>query len=147
MIKIRFANIDDADELANIEKECFTDPWSKESLEREIIVNKLSNILIAEIDDIIAGYMGIWFILDEGHITNVAVKEEYRNQGIATLMMNKVIELAKENNVTCFTLEVRASNKEAISLYKKFGFSEYGIRKEYYEDNNEDAIIMWREDI
>jgi len=146
-MNIRCAITDDVLEIAEIEKECFTDPWSKESVAREIEVNNLSNILVAELDDKVVGYMGIWFILDEGHITNIAVKEDFRNNGIATRMMDRAIDLAKEHNANCFTLEVRASNMEAIELYKKFGFIEYGTRKEYYEDNKEDAIIMWREEI
>lgn len=146
MIDIRLANAGDADEISLIENECFTDPWSREAILNEIENNRISNVFVAESDNTIIGYMGIWYILDEGHITNIAVAGKYRKKGVGTLLLTEAIEHGKENNITCFTLEVRAGNHEAIKLYEKFGFVKQGIRKEYYEDNKEDAIIMWRKD-
>ena len=90
------------------------------------------------------GFMGMWRILDECHITNIAVLPEYRERGVATQMINKMIEICKCSEITQMTLEVRESNTPAINLYKKFGFAEAGKRPRYYQAPTEDAIIMWK---
>ena len=93
------------------------------------------------------GYCGFWDILEEGHITTFAVREELRRQKIADQMMLYIFEKAKKLNIKWFTLEVRASNIPAINLYKKYGFETIGEREKYYQDNNEDALIMWTQNI
>jgi len=102
---------------------------------------------VAEVDNKIVGYGGFWVVVDEGHITNIAVHPEYRSKGIGSKIMEGLIELAKKNGIISMTLEVRESNIVAQHLYAKFGFRPLGRRKGYYQDNNEDAIIMWKYDL
>jgi ribosomal-protein-alanine N-acetyltransferase len=83
-------------------------------------------------------------VLDEGHITNVAVLPDFRRKGIAVSLITSIFELSRAEGVTKYTLEVRASNETAISLYKRMNFEECGVRKKYYENNSEDAVIMWK---
>ena len=88
-------------------------------------------------------YAGLWTIMDEGHITNIAVDPSYRRMGIGSRLMESVIEIAQRSKLRGLTLEVRVSNTEAISMYKRFGFKIEGLRKNYYSDTHEDAFIMW----
>ncbi|WP_313344895.1 ribosomal protein S18-alanine N-acetyltransferase [Sedimentibacter sp.] len=140
---VRGIRRDDLDQITEIEKTCFSLPWSKESYEREL-ENKLAYYQCAEENEVILGYMGMWRILDECHITNVAVLPQYRKKGVATHLINKMIEICKCSEITQMTLEVRESNIPAINLYKKFGFLEAGKRPRYYQVPIEDAIIMWK---
>ena len=141
---IRPMTIDDVDEVYTVEEDCFVDPWSKDSIRKEL-KNDLARYLVAEIDDKIVGYVGVWFVVDEGHITNVAVHSDYRGKKIGDRLVKEMVELCKENNLVAMTLEVRTSNTVAQNLYRKYGFKMGGIRKEYYSDNKEDAIIMWNQ--
>lgn len=143
-IIIRPMTIDDVDEVYTVEEDCFVDPWSKDSIRKEL-KNDLARYLVAEIDDKIVGYVGVWFVVDEGHITNVAVHSDYRGKKVGDKLVKQMVELCKENNIVAMTLEVRASNTVAQNLYRKYGFKMGGIRKEYYSDNKEDAIIMWNQ--
>lgn len=143
-IIIRPMTIDDVDEVYTVEEDCFVDPWSKDSIRKEL-KNDLARYLVAEIDDKIVGYVGVWFVVDEGHITNVAVHSDYRGKKIGDRLVKEMVELCKENNLVAMTLEVRTSNTVAQNLYRKYGFKMGGIRKEYYSDNKEDAIIMWNQ--
>ena len=121
--------------------------WSEKSFEVEID-NKLSHYYVA-VDDSgkVISYCGFWNILGEGHITTFAVRDGYKKQRIAEQMMLYILDMAKELEIKWFTLEVRASNIPAINLYKKYGFETNGMREKYYQDNNEDALIMWTPDI
>lgn len=112
---------------------------------QDISINPLARYFIVEKDGIAVAYGGMWLISPEGHITNIAVHPGYRREGIGKALLHHMIEKSEEEGMTCHTLEVRASNRAAIVLYCKFGFFECGIRKNYYEDTNEDALIMWRE--
>ena len=143
-IIIRSMTIDDVDEVYKVEEDCFVDPWSKDSIKKEL-KNDLARYLVAETDGKIVGYVGVWFVVDEGHITNVAVHSDYRGKKIGDRLVNEMVELCKENNLVAMTLEVRTSNTVAQNLYRKYGFKMGGIRKEYYSDNKEDAIIMWNQ--
>ena len=127
------------------EQVCFSDPWSYESLEHDILNNKLSFYIVAEVEGVVCGYVGIWNIVDEGHITNVAVSPDYRRKHIASNMLDVLIASCQEAGVERVTLEVRAGNDAAKALYAGKGFKEISVRKGYYQDNGEDAIIMWRE--
>jgi len=91
---------------------------------------------------LILGYAGVWFLVDEAHLSSIAVRETYQRNGIGELLFSKCVELAWERNAQCITLEVRASNKKALALYEKYGLTQVGIRRGYYTDNKEDAIIM-----
>lgn len=143
-IIIRPMTIDDVDEVYKVEEDCFVDPWSKDSIRKEL-KNDLARYLVAELDNKIVGYVGVWFVVDEGHITNVAVHSDYRGKKIGDRLVKEMVELCKENNLVAMTLEVRTSNTVAQNLYRKYGFKMGGIRKEYYSDNKEDAIIMWNQ--
>ena len=117
--------------------------WSLDSFSKEL-TNPLAKYIVAKNKDRIIGFAGIWIIVDEGHITNIAVHPDYRKNGIGSKLVNSLIENSKQWGCNALTLEVRASNIAAQRLYKKYGFEEEGIRKNYYNDNNEDAIIMWK---
>lgn len=141
---IRQAEEKDIAPMAALDRVCFSMPWSEASFAHEIKTNHLAFYLVAEIDGALVGYAGMWAVVDEGHITNVATHPHYRQKGIASAMVALLIETSKEAGISSHTLEVRASNQSAIQLYTKLGFEAIGIRKKYYEDNGEDAIIMWR---
>lgn len=133
------------DEIDRIEKDSFKEPWSKEAYEKEL-TNIMANYRVITVENEVVAYGGFWKILDEADINNIAVKKEYRGMGFGKMLMNALIEDAKAQNVKAMTLEVRVSNQSAISLYKKLGFKEAGTRKKYYPDN-EDALIMWLEEL
>ena len=134
----------DIDGVFKVEKNCFEDYWSKDAFKKEL-TNDVARYLVAKIGDKVVGYVGIWFVMDEGHITNVAVHEDYRGQKIGDKLIQSLVKLCKESNIVSMTLEVRVSNIVAQNLYKKYGFKLAGIRKEYYSNNKEDAMIMWND--
>ena len=141
---VRAATVEDAPAIAEMEILCFSSPWSLETIINEIVENKLALYVVAEVDGLVVGYVGIWLVVDEGHITNVAVHPDWRRKHIAEAIIATLIDVTESHGVMAHTLEVRASNTPAQKLYEKFGFKPMGVRKGYYEDNNEDAIIMWR---
>ncbi len=134
---------EDIDAICEIEQLCFESPWSRESFEKELYDNKLAKYVVARVDGKVIGYGGMWVIFDEGHITNIAVHPDYRGRRIGEKILEAMMDTAKKNKVENVTLEVRTSNLAARNLYKKFGFADAGIRKGYYADNGEDAVIMW----
>jgi len=164
-IRIRVATAEDIDAMTELDATCFSAPWSRASFEAELTTNQLAWYLVAEelvpicenakwetsaeSDDsqvgILVGYAGLWAISDEGHITNVAVHPDYRRMHLGSILVDMLIEQTRKEGLKRFTLEVRVSNHAAIALYEKFGFVSAGVRKGYYEDNNEDAMIMWLE--
>ena len=123
-------------------------PWSLDSIKAEL-TNKLAKYVVAidKENNSVAGFAGMWIIAGDGNITNIAVAENYRQQGIGYNLLLELIDLCKNNDCPDLTLEVRVSNKAAQNLYKKAGFENEGIRKKYYEDNGEDAMIMWKRNI
>ena len=141
---VREMTMDDVDGVFEVEKNCFEDFWSKQSFIDEV-KNSNARYLVAEKDSKIVGYIGIWLIIDEGHITNVAVHSDYRGLKIGNELLKEMVKLCKQNKIVAMTLEVRRSNLVAQNLYKKYGFKMAGVRKEYYSDNREDAIIMWNQ--
>jgi ribosomal-protein-alanine N-acetyltransferase len=140
---IREMTLADCGRIHEIEKECFPCPWSEASFRNELETNKLAVYYVLEVEGQIAAYLGVWNILDEGHITNVAVSPAYRGRGYGLALVNHLKEVSLSKGVNWLTLEVRVSNTPAISLYEKMGFETQGIRKKYYQDNGEDAMIMW----
>lgn len=128
-----------------IEKQAFTTPWSFQSFVSELTANDNAHYLVARLGEQIIGYIGMWIILDEGHITNIAVLKEYRNRGIGRLLLEAMELLALQHGVGRMTLEVRVSNSVAQGLYRKIGYRPCGLRPEYYRDNKEDALIMWKD--
>ena len=142
-IVIELMKVDDIKNVLEVEEKSFTIPWHKESFENEL-KNNLALYLVAKVENKAVGYVGVWRVLDEGHITNVAVHPDFRGRGIAKALVSELLLLCEKDGITSFTLEVRKSNVIAQNIYKSLGFKEEGIRKRYYEDNNEDAIIMWK---
>lgn len=141
-ITYREMTIADIDAVVTVENQSFTSPWSRQAFCDEL-KNQLAHYLLAVMKDRVIGYVGMWLIIDEVHITNVAVLPSYRKLGIGKCMMQKAIGFAKARGAASMTLEVRPSNTPALALYKKLGFEHAGVRKNYYEDTQEDAIIMW----
>lgn len=137
--EIREGVAEDAEQIHEIELECFADPWSVKSILDDIENNERAKYLVAISGGQLLGYVGVWNILGEGHITNVAVRTSARRKHVADALIDKLCE-----EFELATLEVRAGNEPAICLYEKHGFRQIGIRKGYYENNGEDAIIMWR---
>ncbi len=134
----------DIEQIVELEKQIFTMPWSKQAFEEEMD-NQLAHYYVAIVNDEIVGYLGYWQVLNEAHITNIGIAPQHRRKGYASKLLMNMLGIVEENDIESITLEVRASNYNAQSLYKKFGFVEAGRRKNYYLDNKEDAIIMWLE--
>ena len=146
-VLIRRAEEGDVNEIAELEAVCFKgeDPWSAGAFYNEIVENHDQTLyLVAVIDGRIVGYMGVWRILDEGHITNVAVDPEFRRNHIGEAIIQEMIRLTSEGGTQSWTLEVRVDNEAAIKLYEKMGFKAAGIRPKYYEYDGTDALIMWK---
>lgn len=135
---------DNVGQIADIEQECFSKPWTRRMLLEEL-ENLSASFIAAQADDgTVLGYAGLTVVLDEGYINNIAVREEYRKQGVASALLDVFLRFAGANALAFLTLEVRASNVPAIALYQKHGFEQVGRRKNYYEDPREDAILMTR---
>lgn len=130
-------------DVAAIERECFSQPWSEDMLAEELYNDNASFIVAVADDGAVLGYAGLTVVLDEGYINNIAVRSQYRRMGVADALLGTFIHFAEEH-LAFLTLEVRASNDKAISLYTKNGFVQEGRRKDYYKAPKEDAIIMTR---
>ena len=139
---------EDIDEILSIEELCYgSHHWSYDSFLSELN-NKISSYYcIVDNNNRCVGYMGIWKIINEAHVTNLSVHPDYQHKKLAHRLLLTSIKECYREKIKFITLEVRISNKKAIYLYEKFGFKSLGIRKKYYQDNNEDAIIMWSENI
>jgi len=137
--------IEDLEEVLDIEVLSFPTPWSRNAFLYELLDNERAvYYVVTNSFDKAIGYIGMWVIFDEGHITNLAVHPAYRHQGVAKFLLTNFIKAAREKNVKHLTLEVRRSNSIAQDLYQKMGFVHMGVRRKYYLDNNEDALIMWK---
>lgn len=143
MIEYRKANVHDAINLSNMEIKYFKNPWTKEQFMYEILENEFSTTLVAYDGNKLVGFLVYWILFDNGQICNICVENEYRNQGIASVLFDKADKAFKENQCFSITLEVRVSNVAAISLYEKRGFSKVCIKKGYYQDG-EDAYYMMK---
>lgn len=131
----------DVEDIYAIEAESFATPWSREVILRDLTINACARHVAVREDGRVIAYAGVWFILDEGHITNIAVRSDRRGQGYGEMVTRAMIQLAADSGMSWMTLEVRRSNEAAIHLYHKLGFTDVGFRKRYYE-NREDALIM-----
>ncbi len=128
-------------EIAQIERECFSDPWSEAALEEELY-NPLASFIVAQRPDgAVLGYAGLHAVIDEGYLDNIAVRADYRGNGIADDLLDVFVRFGREH-LAFLTLEVRPTNEPAIQLYYKHGFAQVGRRKDYYQHPREDAIIM-----
>lgn len=132
----------DLDRVTEIESATFAIPWSRESFRRELEENVAARYLVAEKNGRVVGYAGAWVILDESHITNIAVEQEERGQGIGRKLTEALLDYLSNLGAAYATLEVRVSNERAQNLYRSLGFTAVGKRKRYYEDNQEDAWLM-----
>lgn len=141
MIEITRMTRDDVPEIAELEKVCFTLPWSEKSF-RDEMANRLAVYFTAKDNGKCVGYAGFWNVSGEGDVTNVAVLPEYRRRGVGSSLVAEMIKTAEKLKLEMLTLEVRKSNTAAQKLYEKFGFEILGERKRYYSDNGEDAYIM-----
>ncbi|KEI95322.1 30S ribosomal protein S18 [Clostridium botulinum A2B7 92] len=141
-------SLEHIDGVMEIDNLSFSVPWSKNSYETEL-KNKFAKYIVVSNKETnkVLGFAGMWLIIDECHITNIAVHPNYRGLGIGNILMNEIIDICKEHNLTGITLEVRESNTAAKNLYYKYGFKDSGIRKGYYADNNENALLMWKTDL
>ena len=132
-MKIETMNASHVDQIAQLEKLCFSDPWSVNSIASELD-NKLAFWLVAVEGERVTGYIGSQTVMDETDMMNVAVHPDFRRQGIAEALVNALLENLQKMGSHCLTLEVRASNVPAIALYEKLGFLEIGRRKNYYRN-------------
>jgi len=142
---IRPMELRDVEAVVEIEKICFTMPWSEKSY-RDTLANGNALYLVAETEDTkeIVGMCGVFKMIDEGDISNVAVHPDYRRKKIAKQMMEELLIRGEKFGIGAFTLEVRAGNKAAIKLYENLGFRTEGVRKRFYDKPVEDALIMWK---
>ena len=136
---IRYFKAGDEKAIAEIEKECFLEPWSEQAVLDSANLDCV--FVLFEKDGQAVGYAGIQIVLDEGYITNIAVKKAFRRQGIATVLINELLKMLNDK-LSFISLEVRASNSAAIKLYELLGFEKAGIRKNFYSAPKEDALIM-----
>lgn len=135
--------LQDLDRIIEIEQLSFTLPWSRSSFYQELTNNPYARYIVLEYDRQVIGYCGMWLVMDEAHITNIAVLPQFRGKKLGEALMRQAMALAREEGAKTMTLEVRVSNVVAQSLYRKLGFLNGGIRKRYYSDNQEDALVMW----
>lgn len=143
-ISIRRAGLGDLEKVYECETTCFESPWSFAMLYEDIIENPNTVYFVVERGGEIIGYGGMWIVLDEAHITNVCILPAYREKGYAKQLMAVLADASRERGASGMSLEVRVSNKPALKLYKRCGFSIQGLRKKYYH-NKEDAYVMWTE--
>ncbi len=129
------------DALVELERSCFSIPWTRAQLMAEL-PDERHEFLVAEAGEEVLGYVGMLFVLDEGYISNVAVAPDYRRQGVASALIRALLARAAERELSFVTLEVRESNAPAIALYEGFGFAPVGRRRNYYDAPKEDAILM-----
>ena len=133
----------DLAQVADLERACFSIPWSERTL-RESLAKPEYLFLVAEEEGQVVGYGGLLQVMDEGDITNIAVAEARRGRGIGLELTKGLLEAGRKRGIAMFTLEVRAGNERAVRLYEKLGFHSEGVRKGFYEKPKEDALIMWK---
>ena len=134
----------DLDEIMQIELQSFTLPWSRQSYENELN-NRYATYIVADYEGEVAAYGGMWVVVEEAHITNEAVAPRYRRQGMGSRLLQALLNIARQKRVCRVYLEVRASNLAAMRLYSAQGFIPTGVRRQYYSDNDEDAIVMMKQ--
>lgn len=140
-VRIRRMTIADVDGVYAIEASTFAKPWKREDFVKEMTQNTCARYLVAEEETGIVGFAGAWIVLDEAHVTNIAVTENCRGRGIGKALTKALLQYAANLGVVYATLEVRRSNDRARHLYESLGFEYVGVRKRYYEDNGEDALL------
>lgn len=140
--KMRLVHVD---QVTWIEERVYSSPWSRNAFINEIMDNGLASYFVALLEGNVIGYAGIWTILDEAHITNLAVHPDYQCRGVGRMLLETLVQEAGRRGAARITLEVRLSNYRAQDLYRKFGFEPRGVRPRYYKD--EDALVMWLDNL
>lgn len=142
MVRIVTAREEHLDDILRIEKECFSLPWTREQLEKQIDEERYVFLAAEDETGAAVGYIGLMYVLDEGYISNVAVTPLRRREGIADMLLSALYEKAREKKLSFLTLEARLGNAAAQSLYKKHGYTQVGLRKNFYDKPREDAVLM-----
>lgn len=133
----------DIDDVMRIDVQSFSYPWTREIFEQELLHNHYAHYFVLENKEQMVGYVGLWIVEDDAQITNIAVLPDFRGKKLGEKLFRFAMQHALHEGAKRLSLEVRVSNKVAQNLYKKFGLVPGGIRKNYYTDNNEDALVMW----
>lgn len=141
-LSIQPMKLADLNQVLKIERESFSTPWSTKSFKKELTRNPYAKYLVGKKAGEVVGYIGAWIVLNESHITTLAVASEYRRQKIAKCLLIELFSQFKRHRVEKVTLEVRVSNQAARKLYRGYGFEEIGIKEAYYQNNQEDAVMM-----
>lgn len=144
-LSFRLMKVEDIGRICEIEEEAFPTPWTSAAFYNELVNNHFAHYMVMEYEGEIIGYGGMWLIMNEAHVTNIAISLKYRGRKLGERLVCELQRTAAFMGAERMTLEVRESNEVAKRLYTKLGFESSGVRKAYYTDNNEDAIIMWAE--
>ncbi len=144
-VSLRPMRLQDVDFVLRVERRSFTAPWSRQAFLTELVDNQFARYWVMEYRGRIIGYVGVWLIVDEGHITNIAIDPEFRGRRLGERLLRALMAQCVAHGMQRVTLEVRVTNEVAQNLYRKLGFVDSGVRKGYYTDNREDALIMWAE--
>jgi ribosomal-protein-alanine N-acetyltransferase len=135
--------IADIPEVLRVESLCFTTPWPRNAFHNELTENKLAHYFVGRENDDIVAYGGLWVILEDAHITTVAVHPSHQRRKFGERVLVRLLDESVERGASWVTLEVRESNTTAQALYKKYGFTVVNTRRGYYSDNDENALVMW----
>lgn len=133
----------DIKEVLRIEQQSFSTTWPSNAFHQELHDNKLAHYYVGRVGDRVVAYGGIWVILEDSHVTTIAVSPDFRGRKFGEMMLLHLLDQAIERGASWMTLEVRESNAVAQGLYRKYGFTTVSTRKGYYSDNNENALVMW----
>lgn len=144
-VRVRDMYLSDLDDIMRIETASFSTPWSRNQFQSELMENNFAAYLVLDFHGRVVSYGGMWIILDEAHVTNVAVHPDFRGYHLGERMMRGLMDRAKSVGCQRMTLEVRRSNVVAQNLYQKLGFIQLGVRRGYYSEPHEDAFIMWKD--
>lgn len=144
-LQIEAMRLRDVSQVLRIERASFPTPWSRRAFLSELLTNENAHYIVARIGKRVVGYVGMWLVAGEAHVTNLAVHPKYRRRGIGRKLMDHLARMAREKGAIYMTLEVRRSNLTAQSLYRQLGFVVEGVRPGYYLDNGEDALLMGKD--
>jgi ribosomal-protein-alanine N-acetyltransferase len=142
-LSFRNMRLEDIDTICRIEEESFSSPWTEAAFHNELVNNQFAHYVVMLFDGEVIGYGGMWTIMDEAHVTNIAIRIPFRGRKLGERLLAELQTRAMLRGANRMTLEVRVSNQIAQRLYEKMGFYSVGLRKGYYSDNMEDALIMW----
>lgn len=143
ILEIKVLGAEHLEDVLKIEEECFSKPWSENAV-KELLLSDKAQLQGAFDGDKLVGYSCLEWVLDEGSLTNIAVSDEYRKMGVGSQLMLALMKSAEEKELAFVTLEVRVSNLPAVNLYRKFGFTDVGTRRNYYDAPRENALLMTR---